>query len=86
MYLSVAAFNVRARRSYDRCGFQQFATHWQLFKSDANVLEDPRYAEIRHLFRRSSEGIEALMHDMVVRSPVRRWSGPVQAAPHQRRR
>ena len=84
MYLSVAAFNVRARRSYDRCGFQQFATHWQLFKSDANVLEDPRYAEIRHLFRRSPEGVEALMQDMVARSPARRWSSPAQPAPDHR--
>lgn len=81
MYLSVAAFNVRARRSYDRCGFQQFATHWQLFKSEANVLADPQYAEIRHLFRKTPEGVETLMQDMVARSPLRRWSVPVKAAP-----
>ena len=35
MYLSVAAFNERARRSYDRCGFTEFSSHWQTFKSDA---------------------------------------------------
>ncbi|MCC7368729.1 MAG: GNAT family N-acetyltransferase [Chloroflexi bacterium] len=88
MYLSVAAFNVRARRSYDRCGFQEFATHWQVLKSDADVLGDPRYAEVRHLFRRSPEGVEALMQDMVARSPLRQWSGPVRAArdPRPRRR
>jgi RimJ/RimL family protein N-acetyltransferase len=85
MYLSVAAFNVRARRSYDRCGFQQFATHWQAFKSDAN-LWDQQYDDIRHLFRHTSDGVEALMQDMVARSPLRRWSAPVQAAPERRDR
>jgi len=86
MYLSVAAFNERARRSYDRCGFREFSSHWQSFKSDARVLDDPRYRPIRHLFRRSSDGVEALMHDMVARSPLRRWSEPVRAAPGQRGR
>lgn len=86
MYLSVAAFNERARRSYDRCGFQQFSSHWQVLKSEANVLEDPRYASIRHLFRRSPEGLETTMHDMVARSPLRRWPDPVKAAPQQRGR
>jgi diamine N-acetyltransferase len=86
MYLSVAAFNVRARRSYDRCGFQEFSTHWQAFKSDARVLEDPRYASIRHLFRRDGDGVETLMQDMVARSPLRRWSKPVPAAPQRQDR
>jgi RimJ/RimL family protein N-acetyltransferase len=85
MYLSVAAFNVRARRSYDRCGFQQFATHWQLFKSDAN-LWDQQYDDIRDLFRRTPEGVETLMQDMVARSPLRQWSAPVKAAPDRRDR
>jgi RimJ/RimL family protein N-acetyltransferase len=85
MYLSVAAFNVRAQRSYDRCGFLEFSSHWQAFKSDARVLEDPRYASIRHHFRRGSDAIETLMHDMVARSPLRRWSELAQATPGQRR-
>ena len=84
MYLSVASFNERARRSYDRCGFQEFSTHWQAFKSEARVLDDPRYAEIRHLFRQGPEGIETLMHNMVARSPLRRWPEPVRAAPNRR--
>jgi RimJ/RimL family protein N-acetyltransferase len=86
MYLSVAAFNERARRSYDRCGFQEFSSHWQTFKSDARVLDDPRYASIRHLFRRSAEGVETLMYDMVARSPLRRWPEPVRATPRQQGR
>jgi diamine N-acetyltransferase len=86
MYLSVAAFNVRARHSYDRCGFHEFATHWQVIKSEAKVFEDPRYAEIRHLFRQSPEGVETVMQDMVARSPLRQWSLPVKAAPERRDR
>ena len=86
MYLSVAAFNVRARRSYDRCGFQEFATHWQTLKTEANVFGDPRYAPIRHLFRSGPDGLETLMQDMVARSPLRRWSAPVKAAPDRRNR
>lgn len=79
MYLSVAAYNVRARRSYDRCGFAEFSTHWQSFTSDADVLRDTTYAPIRHLFRRSPDGVEALMQDMVARSPLKRW--PDQPGP-----
>jgi RimJ/RimL family protein N-acetyltransferase len=86
MYLSVAAFNERARHSYDRCGFQQFSSHWQTFKSDADVLNDDLYVPIRELFRPSSEGVETLMHDMVARSPLRRWPEPVRAAPGKRGR
>src|SRR5439155_1532176 len=86
MYLSVAAHNERARRSYDRCGFQQFSSHWQVLKSDADVFGDDRYAAIRHLFRPSPEGTEALMHDMVARSPRVRQAPPAQRSPEGRRR
>lgn len=72
MYLSVAAYNVRARRSYDRCGFTQFSSHWQTLKTDADVFGDERYAPIRHLFRHGQDGLEALMEDMVARSPIHR--------------
>ncbi|MCC6178506.1 MAG: GNAT family N-acetyltransferase [Chloroflexi bacterium] len=71
MYLSVAAYNVRARRSYEHCGFREFSSHWQLLKSEANVFGDPRYAEIRDLFRRIPSGVETLMHDMVAVNPRR---------------
>jgi diamine N-acetyltransferase len=86
MYLSVAAHNERARRSYDRCGFEQFSTHWQALKSDADVFGDERYASIRHLFRQSQEGVEALMHDMVARSPRVRPAPLAQRPPGRQRR
>ena len=86
MYLSVAAHNERARRSYDRCWFQQFSSHWQVLKSDADVFGDKRYASIRALFRQSPEGTEALMHDMVARSPRVRQAPPAQQSPQRRRR
>ena len=69
MLLSVAAYNVRARRSYERCGFRYLDTHWERFKCDANLFADDRYQDIRHLFRRSRTGLEALFHTMELRKP-----------------
>ena len=57
-----------------------------MLKSEAKVFEDPRYAEIRHLFRQSPEGVETVMQDMVARSPLRQWSLPVKASPERRAR
>ena len=64
MLLSVAAYNVRARRSYERCGFRYLSTHWERLKIEADVLHDGRYTELRPLFRRARTGIEALFHTM----------------------
>lgn len=67
LLLSVAAYNVRARHSYERCGFTYLSTHWERFKIDANVLGDDRYRELRRFFRRGRVGVEALFHTMVAR-------------------
>lgn len=69
LLLSVAAYNVRAQRSYRRCGFYQRATHWETWQIDADVLGDPRYAALRAVFRRGERGVEALMYDMVAEKP-----------------
>ena len=66
MLLSVAAYNTRARRSYERCGFRYLDTHWERLRCDADVLRDPRYAEVRRLFRRGRTGLEGLFHTMEI--------------------
>ncbi|MDP8923409.1 MAG: GNAT family N-acetyltransferase [Chloroflexota bacterium] len=66
MYLSVAAHNPRAYRLYENCGFRRFNAHWQTFKTDADVLRDPRYRDVSELFRPVREGVEGLMYDMVL--------------------
>jgi len=71
MLLSVAAYNIRARRSYERCGFRYLSTHWERLRIDADVLRDERYADIRPLFRRVRTGVEALFHTMEVRAKER---------------
>jgi diamine N-acetyltransferase len=75
LLLSVAAYNVRARRSYRRCGFRERATHWERWQVDVDVLGDPRYAELRQVFRRGPRGVEALMYDMVAERAVEASGG-----------
>ncbi len=70
IYLSVAAYNTRARRSYEHCGFRYVRTHWERLKCEADVLGEPRYADVLPLFRRGARGLEALMHDMVAERPI----------------
>ncbi len=69
MYLSVAAYNARARRSYQRCGFRYLGTYWDTFKTEADIFRDPRYAELRPRFRTGPRGLETLMHNMVADRP-----------------
>jgi RimJ/RimL family protein N-acetyltransferase len=63
MLLSVAAHNARARRCYDSLGFTTVGSHW-----DAHIGPDatgePRFAYVRHLFRRGPLGLESLFYDM----------------------
>jgi len=66
MYLGVGAHNPRALRLYENCGFRTFSSHWQVFKTDADVLHAPRYRDVRELFRSSREGLEGLMRNMVL--------------------
>lgn len=70
MLLSVAAYNIRARRSYERLGFRYLGTHWERFRCDANILADDRYEAVRHLFRRTRTGLEALFHTMELDQPT----------------
>lgn len=65
LLLTVAAYNARARRSYERCGFRYIGTHWEGLKLPVDVPRDPRCAELRSCFRNGPRGLEAMMHDMV---------------------
>jgi RimJ/RimL family protein N-acetyltransferase len=67
LLLSVAAYNVRARRSYERCGFRYVSSHWEQLRCEADVMHDPAYAEVRGLFRRGRTGLEALFHSMEIK-------------------
>lgn len=68
MWLDVAAFNHRAMRSYEKCGFRYVGRHWTEHPSSAfpPVLSDPRYREVAHYFRRSLLGVEVLYYDMMI--------------------
>ncbi|MFN8523217.1 MAG: GNAT family protein [Chloroflexota bacterium] len=66
MVLTVAAFNVRARRSYERLGFTYGASHWSTFRARTTVLNHPRYADVRDLFRPGTNGFETLMLAMAL--------------------
>ncbi|MCC7106635.1 MAG: GNAT family N-acetyltransferase [Chloroflexi bacterium] len=72
LLLSVAAYNERARRSYERCGFTHVSSHWDVLKLQANVFHDPYYQSIREFFRRGPKGVEALFYTMVAHRPKTR--------------
>ena len=63
MLLSVAAHNARARRCYDSLGFTTVGSHWDAHIGP-DVTGEPRFAYVRHLFRRGPLGLESLFYDM----------------------
>jgi len=71
MRLDVAAFNERAMRCYEKCGFRYVGQHWTEHPSSAfpAVFTDPKYRNVMRYFRRSLLGVEVLYHDMVVDLP-----------------
>ncbi len=66
MILDVAAYNRRAQRVYEKCGFVYTAEHWGHF-DDYSVFTNEHYNGIRHYFRRHGAWIETLFYDMVLR-------------------
>lgn len=68
MWLDVAAFNHRAMRCYEKCGFRYVGKHWTEHPSSAFpvVLSDPQYKEVASCLRRSLLGIEVLYNDMML--------------------
>ncbi len=82
MLLSVAAFNERARRSYVSLGFRTVGSHWDTY-TGPDATRDPRFADVRHYFRRTALGLEALYYDMALERG--RWRASQRPAAGQQR-
>ncbi len=66
MYLDVAAYNLRARRCYEKSGFRYIGFHWGDHYGP-NPYTEPRYAHLAWAFRRDIFGrVFCLYHDMAV--------------------
>jgi diamine N-acetyltransferase len=66
MLLDVAAYNRRAQRVYEKCGFVYTGEHWGHF-DDYTVYTNDHYRGLRQYFRRHGAWIETLYYDMVLR-------------------
>ncbi len=66
MILDVAAYNRRAQRVYEKCGFVYTGDHWGHY-DDYTVFSNEHYRTIRHYFRRHGAWIETLFYDMILR-------------------
>lgn len=68
LQLDVAAFNHRAMRCYEKCGFRYVGQHWTEHPSSLfpPIFSDRRYRDVLHYFKRSLLGVEVLYHDMVI--------------------
>jgi RimJ/RimL family protein N-acetyltransferase len=77
MLLSVAAHNMRARRSYASLGFANVGSHWDAHIGP-DVTADPEFAFVRHLFRRGPLGLESMFFDM--RLERADWRNPPAAS------
>ncbi len=67
MILTVAAYNERAMRSYEKVGFQKYSQHFGEFMNPkVNPLEDEEYKHIRKYFRKKRKMIEVLYYKMKI--------------------
>jgi RimJ/RimL family protein N-acetyltransferase len=67
LFLDVAAYNARARRCYERCGFHVIGEHWGESVPDvAGIFRDPRHAPLRPLFLREHGLVRPLFIDMAL--------------------
>jgi len=68
LHLDVAAFNRRAFRVYQKCGFRVYRERWGEAEPDAaGIFLDPVHAGLRPLFQREGPRVRPLLVDMVVR-------------------
>lgn len=66
MILDVAAYNRRAQRVYEKCGFVYTGEHWGHY-DDYTVFTNDYYKGLRNYFRRHGSWIETLFYDMILR-------------------
>lgn len=68
LFLDVAAFNTRAYRVYEKCGFQRCGQRWGDAQTDAaGIFRRREHEGIRHLFHWEYGLVRPLLIDMVIR-------------------
>lgn len=68
LFLDVAAFNRRAYRVYEKCGFARCGQRWGDPQTDsAGIFRKAEYREIRHLFQWEYGLVRPLLLDMSLR-------------------
>lgn len=84
LLLDVAAYNLRARRCYEKCGFQYTGERWQQDISlgerlGLGIFTDERFREVRKFFRQGRSGLEVLHCDMhITREQYLARRGPTE--------
>jgi len=67
MVLSVAAYNYRAIRCYEKVGFKKTKEYYDEFMNyKINPIEDRNYSQIKHFFRQKGEKIQVLYYKMEI--------------------
>ena len=67
MHLDVAAFNMRGRRCYEKCGYRYTGERWKPFGGVVKqALKSPTVRDNPELFLRRGSQLYILFHDMVI--------------------